>query len=81
MSAPDKTYNHDGGHGVITDRDMLDQVIASVGPDGGDFDCVAIRDEILRGYGLCDIDEVPDGTYWQIVERHDIRLPTAEGRA
>lgn len=55
---------------TFTDRDLREQVTASLGTDGGDFDVPGIVDEIQAVFGTVPLDEVPTGAYWEIVAQH-----------
>lgn len=56
---------------MITDRDMRDQVLATLPDAEDDYDVAGIVEEIQRRYGTVDIDIVPDSEYWhEIVFMH-----------
>ncbi len=71
--------------GTFTDRDLREQVIASLDGAADDFDVQGIVDEIQSAYGTVPIEDVPHAIYWGIVERHDNTLSDAaltdQGRA
>lgn len=56
---------------MITDRDMRDQVIQTLGDEAHEFRIDGIVDEIQRRYGTVHVDKVPDGIYGEIVARHN----------
>jgi hypothetical protein len=57
---------------TFTDRDLREQVTASLGTDVADFDVPGVVDEIQAVYGTVPIDQVPTAIYWEIVERHAV---------
>lgn len=55
---------------IITDHDIATQVIQTLADHVGDFDVDGIVHAIVDGYGLVDIDIIPDEEYWMLVEAH-----------
>jgi hypothetical protein len=55
---------------MVTDRDMREQVIATLDGDDTEHNVDAIVAEIQRTYGTVDISAVPHVRYWDIVARH-----------
>lgn len=59
---------------TTTDRDMRDQVKASIegsGEHARDYDVHAIVEELQAVYGTVPVDSVEDNDYfWGVVERH-----------
>lgn len=55
---------------TFTDRDLREQVTASLGSDAAGFDVQGIVEEIQNAYDTVPIEEVPHAMYWGIVERH-----------
>jgi hypothetical protein len=55
---------------IKTDRDLGNQIKASLEGNVQDFDVDAIRTEIVVRYGVVDIDRIPDNEYWGIVQRN-----------
>ena len=54
---------------IFTDRDLRNEVLVTLDhPE--DFKVDAIVEEIQRDHGTVSIEEIPDRTYWAIVERH-----------
>lgn len=57
---------------VITDRDMREQVLATLdGFHPEDYNVEAIVEEIQRVYGTVSVESIEDGAYWEIVARFD----------
>ncbi|MEV1003387.1 hypothetical protein [Nonomuraea sp. NPDC050202] len=58
-------------------QDLTAAVRSTLGDDPDSFDVNGIVEEIgtTYGYDLATIDDIPTEEYWQIVERHDPRLP------
>ena len=55
---------------IITDHDIATQVIQTLADHVNDFDVDGIVRAIVDGYGLVDIDIIPDEEYWMLVEAH-----------
>ncbi len=55
---------------MITDRDVKNAVVATLGDDADQHDVSAITDEIIDKHGLVDIETIDDEEYWRIVKRH-----------
>ena len=67
---------------MITDRDIADQVKASLNTDVDDFDVEGIVDEIQRTYGpfgVADVLDIDHADFWKIVEKHAIDDDGCEG--
>jgi hypothetical protein len=64
---------------MITDRDMRDQVLATLDGVAHEYDVAAIVEEIQHRYGTVDVDAVPDAEYWEIVRARELVNPCAEG--
>jgi hypothetical protein len=56
---------------MITDKDMKRQVIAALDGREGDYKVNKIVDDIQAVYGTVDIDDVPDGEFWDIVAKRE----------
>ena len=55
---------------IITDHDIATQVTQTLADHVNDFDVDRIVRAIVDGYGLMDIDNIPDEEYWMLVEAH-----------
>lgn len=55
---------------IFTDRDMRDQVAASLADMVSDYDVSAIVDELQAEHGTVRISEIEDQAYWTVIGRH-----------
>lgn len=55
---------------TFTDRDMREQVTASLAGTDGYYNVHAIVDELQVNFGTVPIENIPGADYWDIVRRH-----------
>lgn len=56
---------------IITDRDMKQQIVESLGAEGTTEWAERVYDKIHEVHGLIDIDDLPTIGYWEIVAESD----------